>query len=216
MISISGGTFLMGAPEEELARNAWEGLQRKVAMAPFAISQTEITYNPWDACGAYTPPAVTKGRGLPPVARVSWRDAQAHIASLTKKTGQPCRLPSEAEWEFTARAGTTTPFCGGPLFEADKAAIGTDPQGVDTLPANVLGLAGVSGNLRERGQDCYVNTFANAPLDGRAAEVAACKLRIVCGGSFRSTPAELRIAARARIDSAARDDSAGFRVAAQP
>ena len=103
MISISGGTFLMGAPEEELARNAREGPQRKVAMAPFAISQTEITYDQWDACvadggcGAYTPPAGTKGRGLQPVARVSWRDAQACTASLTKKTGRPYRLPSEAE-----------------------------------------------------------------------------------------------------------------------
>ena len=148
-------------------------------MAPFAISQTEITYDQWDACvadggcGACTPPAGAKGRGLQPVARVSWRDAQACTASLTKKTGQPYRLPSEAEWEFTARSGTTTPFWWGPLFEADKAAIGTDPQGVDTLPANALGLAGVSGNLREWVQDCYVNTFANAPLDGRAAEVAA-------------------------------------------
>ena len=216
MISISGGTFLMGPPEEELARNAREGPQRKVAMAPFAISQTEITYDQWDACGAYTPPAGTKGRGLQPVARVSWRDAQAYTAWLTKKTGRPYRLPSEAEWEFTARSGTTTPFWWGPLFEADKAATGTDPQGVDTLPANALGLAGFSGNPREWVQDCYVNTFANAPLDGRAAEVAGCELRIVRGGSFKSTLAELRIAARARIDSAARDDLTGFRVAVQP
>ena len=222
MISIPGGTFLMGAPEEELARNAWEGPQRKVAMAPFAISQTEITYDQWDACvadggcGGYTPPAGTKGRGLQPVAKVSWRDAQAYAAWLTKKTGRPYRLPSEAEWEFTARAGTTTPFWWGPLFEADKAATGTEPQSVDTLPANAAGLAGISGNLREWVQDCYVNTFANAPLDGRAVEVAACKLRVVRGGSFKSTPAELRIAARARIDSAARDDLTGFRVAAQP
>lgn len=222
MISMPGGTFLMGAPEEELARNAWEGPQRKVAMAPFAIGMTEVTYDQWDACVAdsgcagYTPPAGARGRGLQPVAKVSWKDAQAYTAWLTKKTGRPYRLPSEAEWEFSARAGTTTPFWWGALFEADKAAAGTEPQGVDTLPANRLGLMGVSGNVREWVQDCYVNTFANAPLDGRAVEVAACKLRVVRGGSYKSTPAELRIAARARIDSAARDDLTGFRVAAQP
>jgi len=222
MISMPGGTFLMGAPEEELARNAWEGPQRKVAMAPFAIGMTEVTYDQWDACVAdsgcanYTPPAGAKGRGLQPVAKVSWKDAQAYTAWLTKKTGRPYRLPSEAEWEFSARAGTTTPFWWGALFEADKAGAGPEPQGVDTLPANALGIAGVSGNLREWVQDCYVNTFANAPLDGRAVEMAACKLRVVRGGSYKSTPAELRVAARARIDSAARDDLTGFRVAAQP
>ena len=70
--------------------------------------------------------------------------------------------------------------------------------------------------MREWVQDCYVNTFANAPLDGRAVEVAACKLRVVRGGSYKSTPAELRIAARARLDTATRDDLTGFRVAAQP
>lgn len=222
MLNIPGGTFLMGAPDEELARNAWEGPQRKVAMAPFAIAATEVTYDQWDACvadggcGGYTPAAGARGRGLQPVAKVSWKDAQAYATWLSKKTGRLYRLPSEAEWEFAARAGTTTPFWWGPLYEAEKAAAGTDPHGVDTLPANALGLAGVSGNVREWVQDCYVNTFANAPLDGRSVEVAACKLRVVRGGSYKSTPAELRIAARARLDSNLRDDLTGFRVAAQP
>ncbi|MEQ9506780.1 MAG: SUMF1/EgtB/PvdO family nonheme iron enzyme [Hyphomonas sp.] len=222
MISITGGVFLMGAPDDELARNAWEGPQRKVAMAPFAISTTEVTYDQWDACvadggcGGYSPTAATQGRGSQPVAKVSWKDAQSYAAWLTQKTGRVYRLPSEAEWEYTARAGSLTPFWWGPLFEAEKAATGEHPQSVSALPANDLGLAGVSGNLREWVQDCYVNTFANAPLDGRSVEVAACKLRVVRGGSFRSTPAELRIAARARLDSAVRDDLTGFRVASQP
>lgn len=222
MINVAGGTFLMGAPDEELARNAWEGPQRKVAMAPFAISVTEVTFDQWDACvadggcGGYSPPAGTHGRGNQPVTKVSWKDAQAYTAWLTKKTGRAYRLPTEAEWEYTARAGTTTPFWWGPLFEADKAVTGTDPVNVDTLPANAMGLRGVSGNLREWVQDCYINTFANAPLDGRSVEVAACKLRVLRGGSFKSTPAELRVAARARNDAAVRDNLTGFRVAAQP
>ena len=222
MLTIPGGTFLMGAPDEELARNAWEGPQRKVAMAPFAISVTEVTYDQWDACvadggcGGYSPPAGTQGRGTQPVAKVSWKDAEAYAAWLTKKTGRPYRLPTEAEWEYTARAGTTTPFWWGPLYDAAKSATGTAPHGVDTLPANALGLIGVSGNLREWVQDCYVNTFANAPLDGRSVELPSCKMRVVRGGSFKSTPEELRIAARARIAPATRDDITGFRVAAAP
>mgnify|MGYP001166161366 CR=1 FL=1 len=222
MINIPGGTFLMGAPDEELARNAWEGPQRKVAMAPYAIASTEVTYDQWDACVAdggcsgYSPTAGTQGRGAQPVAKVSWKDAQAYTKWLTQKTGRVYRLPSEAEWEFAARAGTGTPFWWGALYEADKAAAGDAPIAVTDLPANALGLTGVSGNVREWVQDCYVNTFANAPLDGRAVEVAACKLRVLRGGSYKSSPAELRIAARARNDSAVRDEVTGFRVAAQP
>jgi formylglycine-generating enzyme required for sulfatase activity len=222
MITMPGGTFLMGAPEEELARNAWEGPQRKVAMAPYLISATEVTFDQWDACvadggcGGYTPAAGSHGRGSQPVAKVSWKDAQAYAAWLTKKTGRVYRLPSEAEWEFAARAGTATPFWWGALYEADKAAAGEAPLAVESLPANALGLSGVTGNVREWVQDCYVNTFANAPLDGRSVEVAACKLRVLRGGSFKSTPAELRIAARARNDAAVRDELTGFRVAAQP
>lgn len=222
MLPIPGGTFLMGAPEEELARNSWEGPQRKVAMAPFAISLTEVTYDQWDACvadggcGGYSPPAGTQGRGTQPVAKVSWKDAEAYAAWLTKKTGRVYRLPTEAEWEYTARAGTLTPFWWGPLYDAEKSATGPAPFGVETLAPNALGLTGVSGNLREWVQDCYVNSFANAPLDGRSVELAGCKMRVVRGGSFKSTPEELRIAARARIVPATRDDITGFRVAAAP
>lgn len=222
MLTIPGGTFLMGAPDDELARNAWEGPQRKVAMAPFAISVSEVTYDQWDACaadggcGGYTPAAGAHGRGSQPVAKVSWKDAEAYAAWLTKKTGRVYRLPTEAEWEYSARAGSTTPFWWGPLYDAANAATGDAPAGVETLTANAFGLDGVSGNLREWVQDCYVNTFANAPLDGRSVEVAACKMRVVRGGSYKSEPAELRIAARARIAPATRDDLTGFRIAAAP
>jgi formylglycine-generating enzyme required for sulfatase activity len=222
MVTIAGGTFMMGAPEDELARNAWEGPQRKVAMAPFAIATTEVTYDQWDACvadggcAAYSPPAGTQGRGAQPVAKVSWKDAQAYTSWLSKKSDRTYRLPSEAEWEYAARAGTDTPFWWGALFDAGKAATGPDLLAVTALEENAFHLRGVSGSLREWVQDCYVNTYANAPLDGRAVEVPACKQRVVRGGSHVSTPAELRIAGRTKADSALRDDLTGFRVAAAP
>jgi formylglycine-generating enzyme required for sulfatase activity len=222
MVNIAGGTFMMGAPDDELARNAWEGPVRKVAMAPFAIGATEVTFDQWDACvadagcAAYSPPAGLLGRGSQPVAKVSWKDAQGYVAWLSAKTGRTYRLPSEAEWEYAARAGTVTPFWWGALYDAGKAASGPDLKPVGDLEANAFGLRGVSGSLREWVQDCYVNTFADAPLDGRAVEGTPCKQHVVRGGSHISSPADLRIAARGRNDTAFRDELTGFRVAAAP
>jgi formylglycine-generating enzyme required for sulfatase activity len=222
MLNIAGGTFLMGAPADELGRKAYEGPQRKVAMAPFAIGVTEVTFEEWDACladggcGKYAPDDKRLGRGKLPVTYVSWKDATAYAAWLTKKTGRAYRLPTEAEWEYTGRGGTTTPFWWGALFDATNAGTGAAPQSVDALQANPLGLRGVTGNVREWTQDCYVNTFASAPLDGRSVEVARCGQRVVRGGTFLDTAEALRIAARGRIDPTSRDRLTGFRVAAAP
>jgi|JI10StandDraft_1071094.scaffolds.fasta_scaffold19946_2 formylglycine-generating enzyme required for sulfatase activity len=222
MLNIAGGTFMMGAPDDELGRKAWEGPTRKVAMAPFAIGVSEVTYDEWDACvadggcGKYTPKDAEAGRGKLPVALVSWKDATAYAAWLTKKTGRTYRLPTEAEWEYAGRGGTTTPFWWGALNDAAKSGSGTATQAADTIPANALGLRGVTGNVREWTQDCYVNTFAKAPLDGRSVEVAKCAQRVLRGGSFADGVEALRIAARARNAPDFRDKLTGFRVAAAP
>ena len=90
MLNIAGGTFMMGAPNDELGRKAWEGPVRKVAMAPFAIGVTEVTHDEWDACvadggcGKYTPASKVDGGGKLPVTQVSWKDAAAYAAWLTK------------------------------------------------------------------------------------------------------------------------------------
>ena len=134
MLNIAGGTFMMGAPDDELGRKAWEGPQRKVAMAPFAIGVSEVTFDEWDACvadggcGKYTPDDKGLGRGKLPVTQVSWKDATAYAAWLTKKTGRVYRLPTEAEWEYAGRGGTTTPFWWGALNDAAKAGSATATQ----------------------------------------------------------------------------------------
>jgi formylglycine-generating enzyme required for sulfatase activity len=221
MLNVQGGTFLMGAPDDELGRKAWEGPQRKVAMAPFAMGVSEVTYDEWDACvadggcGKYAPKDAG-ARGKLPVTQVSWKDATAYAAWLTKKTGRVYRLPTEAEWEYAGRGGTTTPFWWGAMNDAAKSGSGTAAQSVDSLAANPLGLLGVTGNAREWVQDCYVNTFAKAPLDGRSVEVAKCAQRVVRGGSFNDGVEALRIAARARNAPDFRDRLTGFRVAAAP
>ncbi len=222
MLNVMGGTFMMGAPDDELGRKAWEGPQRKVAMAPFAISVTEVRFDEWDACvadggcGKYTPKDGGAGRGELPVVQVSWKDATAYAAWLTKKTGRVYRLPTEAEWEYAGRAGSVTPFWWGPLNDVTKSGTAVATQGVDTLTANGLGLKGMTGNVREWVQDCYVNTFANAPLDGRSVEVAKCEQRVVRGGAFNDLVESLRIAARVKRAPALRDDLTGFRIAAAP
>ena len=222
MLSITGGTFLMGAPDDELGRKAWEGPQRKVAMAPFAIGVNEVTFEEWDACVAdggcakYTPKDAGQGRGKQPVVNVSWKDAATYAAWLSKKTKRVYRLPTEAEWEYAARGGTATPFWWGAMNDAAKSATGPNAQAIDALPANAWGLTGVTGNVREWVQDCYVNTFAKAPLDGRSVEVAKCAQRVMRGGSFSDTVESLRIAARTRNDPVKRDTRTGFRVAAAP
>ncbi len=222
MLSIPGGTFMMGAPDDELGRKAWEGPVRKVAMAPFAIGVTEVTYDEWDACvadggcGKYSPDDKGAGRGKLPVTQVSWKDAAAYAAWLSKKTGRVYRLPTEAEWEYAGRGGTTTPFWWGALNDVTKSGAGSALQPVDALQANPLGLFGVTGNVREWTQDCYVNTFAKAPLDGRSVEVAKCAKRVVRGGAFSDPVESLRIAARGGVDPALRDKRTGFRIAAAP
>lgn len=221
MLNVQGGVFMMGAPDEELGRKAWEGPQRKVAMAPFAISVSEVTFEEWDACVAdggckYAPDDKGLGRGKLPVTQVSWKDATTYAAWLTKKTGRVHRLPTEAEWEYAGRGGSTTPFWWGAMYDASKAAAGKATQPVDTLALNPLGLLGVTGNVREWVQDCYVNTFANAPLDGRAVEVSKCAQRVVRGGAFNDAVEGMRIAARGRNAPDFRDKLTGFRIAAAP
>ncbi len=169
MVNVPGGTFMMGSPPDELARSPSEGPQRKVAMAPFAIGLTEVTYAQWNqcvadgGCGGYIPPSKAEDRASLPVVQVSWRDATSYAEWLSKKTGRVYRLPSEAEWEYAARGGTTTPFWWGALFDAAKAGVGPASQEVNSLPDNPLGLKGVTGNVREWVEDCYVDTFAKAP-----------------------------------------------------
>jgi formylglycine-generating enzyme required for sulfatase activity len=116
MVVIPAGPFTMGSPANEPERYSDEGPQRRVTIGPFAIGKTEVTFAEWDACvtagscNGYKPPDQGWGRGSRPVVNVSWKDAKAYVSWLSQHTGQPYRLPSEAEWEYAARAGTTTRY----------------------------------------------------------------------------------------------------------
>ena len=209
----------MGAGSGDEAARPWETPAHQVTLAPFAISTHEITFAQWDACVAaggcsgYAPPDRGWGRGQRPVMMVSWRDAQRYVAWLSETSGRTYRLPTEAEWEFAARAGATTVFWWGDAFDPQRAhRDGTIDVGA--TQANAFGLTEVSGNVGEWVEDCYVNTYRDAPDDGRAVTRGDCARRVVRGGSWRDGPNAMRVASRSRVGQTVRDASIGFRVVA--
>jgi formylglycine-generating enzyme required for sulfatase activity len=125
MIALPGGTFWMGSPEDEPGRDNDEGPRHRVTIQPFAIGRTEVTFAAYDrfaeATGRAKPDDEGWGRGQRPVVNVSWYDAVAYAAWLSGQTGANYRLPTEAEWEYVARAGTTTRFWTGHCIHTDQA-----------------------------------------------------------------------------------------------
>jgi len=163
-------------------------------------------------------PSRFKGDTLP-VENVSWNDAQTFVERLSARTGKRYRLPSEAECEYAARAGST----GDYSFGSDPSQLGqhawfggnsarqTRPVGQKL--ANAFGLHDVHGNVWEWVQDCYNDSYTGAPLDGSAWEQGNCSRRLLRGGSWNYNPGDARAASRNRFDATNRDISVGFRVA---
>ena len=214
MIVVPAGEFTMGSPKLEMHRGA-EAQHRITITAPFAVSKFEITFDEWDACvadggcGAYSPDDENWGRGRRPVTNVSWQDAKAYAAWLSRKTGKTYRLLSEAEWEYAARAGTTTAFSVGEFLTPDQANYdastdGSGPSDVNrqrTMPVgsflpNPFGLYDMHGNVSEWVEDCWNDEYTGAPTDGSAWLERNCKGRVVRGGSWEDYDGDLRSAAR--------------------
>ena len=224
MIALRGGSFTMGSPDNEPGRDSDEGPQRRVTIAPFAIGKTEVTFAQWDACVSaggcsHRPDDKGWGRGARPVMRVSWEDAQEYVGWLSRQSGQSYRLPSEAEWEYAARAGTTGRFSNNG-DEGDLCSIAnhadtstnydwrntacSDGFGEQTAPvgsfaANPWGLYDMHGNVWEWVQDCWHDSYRGAPTDGSAWMSAGngdCSRAVLRGGSWFGHPEDLRSADR--------------------
>jgi len=216
MVRLEGGTFTMGSAPSEAGHRAWEGPQREVTIAPMAIGVREVTFAEWDACvveggcGNYTPTDKGWGRGARPVIMTSWADARSYARWLSQKTGKTYRLPTEAEWEYAARGGTTTAYWWGDRFEAGRTPTGKTAE-AGAGEANAFGLHDVTGNVAEWVEDCYVNSFAAAPRDGSAVVASNCQ-RVIRGGGWRANAGDLRIANRSRLAPTTRDTAIGFRV----
>jgi len=215
MIVIPAGEFTMGSPSSEQHRGS-EAQHRVTLADPFAVSKFEVTFDQWDAClldggcGGYRPDDEGWGRGQRPVMNISWENAKAYVAWLGQKTGKPYRLLSESEWEYAARAGTTTPFAYGSSLSAGKANYNGSTDGSDAskanrpkttpvggFPANGFGLHDMHGNVSEWVEDCWHDEYSEkSPADGSPWLDGDCNGRVVRGGSWEDYEGDLRSAAR--------------------
>jgi formylglycine-generating enzyme required for sulfatase activity len=206
LVKIPAGHFLMGNPQEPGASN--ERPQHRVEVPAFALGKYDVTFDQWDACvaahGCSTNPGDQGwGRGRRPVMNVSWDDAQEYLRWLSRKAGHTYRLPSESEWEFAARAGTTTVYYWGDdlgkghCAGCDGASDGKQTAPVGSFAPNAFGLFDMAGNVWQYTQDCYRDSYTGAPADGRAWEGGDCSAgRSVRGGSWNNDAWGLRLAVR--------------------
>jgi formylglycine-generating enzyme required for sulfatase activity/predicted nucleic acid-binding Zn-ribbon protein len=222
MVELPAAEYLMGSPGNSL--NFDESPRHNVTLSGFSISKNEVTFADYDkfarASGRRLPYDESWGRGERPVVNVSWNDAQAYAAWLSKKTGRKYRLPTEAEWEYAARAGNTAKiwwdskvavkpancFNCGSQWDANRTA----PTG--SFRANDFGLHDMAGNAQEWTEDCYHKSYTGVPDDGGAWMTPGCTQRVVRGGGYTSPLDTLRNAKRSQYNQDARLDNLGFRV----
>jgi formylglycine-generating enzyme required for sulfatase activity len=246
MMAIPGGSFVMGSPNTEAERENNEGPQHTVNVAAFFMGKYEVTQAEWRAVGGLPKvkidlnanPSNFKGDDLP-VETVSWDDAIEFCARLSQVTGRNYRLPSEAEWEYACRAGTTTPFHfgetitsdlvnhdtnypygsapkGADRYQATPARKGTDrqePTPVGSFGPNTFGLYDMHGNVWEWCQDTWHANYNGAPTDGSAWESGGdSQNRLLRGGSWGYNPAYSRAAYRGDLSPGMGNYFIGFRV----
>ncbi|NBQ71004.1 MAG: formylglycine-generating enzyme family protein, partial [Nitrosomonadaceae bacterium] len=242
MVRIEPGQFLIGSPETKDGRMGDEGPQHEITIGyVFEIGKYEVTFDEYDAFAKATERQLPSdngwGRGKRPVINVSWHDAQDYVQWLSKQTGKKYRLPTEAEWEYAARAGTTTArfypdgqqcqyanglgqegksiaFLGLVSAECADGYLHTAPVG--NFNQNQYGLFDMLGNVWEWTQDCWHDNYNKAPDDGSAwleQNSGDCSRRVIRGGSWDSDPSNLRSAERARIITDNTGSDQGFRIA---
>ncbi len=222
-VPIPPGTFMMGSPESEAGRQPNEGPQRQVTIGyPFGLGKYQVTQAQWQAVMGNNP-SLFPGEPTRPVDQVSWDDAQAFISKLNAMEGVLLyRLPTEAQWEYAARAGATTVYSFGndPKQLGDYAWYRGNSERrshpVGQKRPNAWGLHDMLGNVWEWVQDCYDKAsyaVAGAPTDGSAYEAPGCAARGVRVGSWFSGPARARVAYRGGYGPDSRFNLYGFRVA---
>ena len=234
MVEIQAGTFQMGcALHEYCSKNESRDehpVHEVTFQRSFALSRHEITFAQWDACvadegcGGYLPDDEGWGRGNRPVVNVSWDHTQAYVDWLSQHTDDKYRLPSEGEWEYAARAGSTTTYSWGNDIGENQANCKTPwhpgcgeefqyTAPVGSFPPNAWGLHDMHGNVAEWVQDCYNSSYDGAPTDGSAWEDGDCEYRVIRGGGHGDYGVNLRVENR-RYGNAdnSRGADVGFRV----
>ena len=227
MVVVPAGEFMMGSPADERDHYGNEDPLHRVTIArPLAVSKFEVTFEQWDACVAVGTcahvPDSNMGRGTQPVINVTWDHVQQYVAWFSKMTGRPYRLLSEAEWEYAARAGTTTAYSWGDEIGKNNAncnGCGSEWDSRRTAPVgsfapNQFGLYDMHGNVWEWVEDCLHTNYEGAPKDGSAwIAQGDCNNRVIRGGSWIGYPVGLRSALRFWFSADDHGTDLGFRVA---
>ena len=257
LVQIPAGKFLMGSPKGEPERSVDEGPQHQVTLGSFLMAQTPITQAQWRVVAAWQPgegeywgreldPAPSGFQGEQarllegeinphqrPVERVSWFDAIEFCSRLSQRTGCTYRLPSEAQWEYACRAGSTTPFHFGETISPELAnydgnySYTNGPEGtyrkqtikVGSFPANAWGLHDMHGNVYEWCEDHWHDSYEGAPTDGSAwlnPKVEENEWRLLRGGSWYINPGRCRSASRDFDHPVDLHNTVGFRVRCLP
>ena len=227
MVALPTGSFRMGSPDTETDRDSDEGPVRPVTIGKrIAMGRYEVTFDDYDRFVTATrrtrPGDSTWGRGTRPVINVSQVDAKAYAAWLSTQTGKSYRLPTEAEWEYAARAGTTTRYSWGNEIGTNRANCegcrsewdNTQTAPVGSFAANPFGLYDLHGNVWEWVEDCWHNNYEGAPTDG-SAWTTGCdggSRAVVRGGSWHNIPQRVRSALRSWFRPSDRSDFVGFRL----
>lgn len=259
MVVIPAGNFEMGSPSSEAGRVDAEGPLHRVNIAAFALAKTHVTrgqfaafvdetgYEAGDSCYTFEGGEWKSRQGRNwrnpgygqedshPAVCLSWKDAKAYVEWLTRKTGKQYRLPTEAEWEYAARAGTTTArYWGESPDQACGYANVMDTTGKARVPGvtwevhncsdgyaytapaasfkpNAFGLNDMIGNAWEWVEDCFNYDYIGAPTDGSAWRAGRCTFRVLRGGSWNVQPAYARSAKRFTFKAAFRYFSSGVR-----
>ncbi|HLZ67047.1 MAG TPA: SUMF1/EgtB/PvdO family nonheme iron enzyme [Aliidongia sp.] len=223
MVKIPAGSFSMGQPTGDSTAVP----VHQVKIRAFALGLYPVTVAEWQVCvdegGCSSTPRMVEATTRTPVHNLSWDDAQEYVAWLSHKTGHHYRLPTEAEWEYAAKANTTTRYwwgaeagvglancqdCGG---TQDKMT----PLPVGSYKPNPFGLFDLSGGVAEWVADCWYPNYQSAPSDGSAHDQKNCRSRVLRGGSFRSDHNSITPTARGQYDSSVRYITNGFRIAAE-
>jgi formylglycine-generating enzyme required for sulfatase activity len=223
MIALNPATFRMGNPAGTTGSDARPA--HDVTLPAFMISSREITFRDYDrfvrATGARRPNDFGFGRGDQPVVDVTWDEAVAYTRWLSRHTGRGYRLPTEAEWEYAARAGTRSMYWWGFDAPAGRAVCfdcGSRYDRISPAPAgfsgpNPFGVYDTAGNVYEWVADCYRPGYRDAPADGSAVNELGCERRVARGGSFKTPTDTIRVYARRPFEPDTRVDMIGFRVA---
>ncbi|WP_425270745.1 formylglycine-generating enzyme family protein [Paraburkholderia aspalathi] len=221
MIALPAGSFSMGSSTDDPSEKP---VHHVTIGAPFAIGKYEVTVEQWNACVAanacqkLTPESNTNKAA--PARDLSWEDAQQYVKWLSKTTGKPYRLPSEAEWEYADRGGTTTAYWWGDQMRKGNANCKDcgdpwhkeGPEVAGSFAPNPVGLYDMNGSVWEWVADCWHNSYQGAPADGHAWDSPTCDMRVIRGGSWREGGGYMLSATRFKYSASVRQSQDGFRV----